>query len=215
MLRCPPRGRSFAPWGGPAALNGPPRSRGFTLVEALLALAIFGVIAVLAYRATSSLSEGEARLSAEAQRWHTLETLFARFEADIRQAVPRSARVGASREPAWIGTLYEGQSALVFTRAGSEFVLEPGPAGQRMGYRLRGDTLELAYWPAIDHTNAAAPVVYPLVSDIAGFKLEYLTQSGAWRDRWPLLGEDDIPRAVRLTLAMVDGERIERWFTLR
>ena len=44
------------------------RLRGFTLVEALLALAIFGVIAVLAYRATASLSEGEARLSGEAQR---------------------------------------------------------------------------------------------------------------------------------------------------
>ncbi|HTQ02118.1 MAG TPA: type II secretion system minor pseudopilin GspJ [Casimicrobiaceae bacterium] len=213
MLRCPPRRRSFAPWGGPAALSR--LDRGFTLVEALLALAIFGVIAVLAYRATASLSEGEARLSAEAQHWHTLETLFTRFEADIRQAVPRSARVGAAREPAWIGTLYDGQSAVVFTRAGSEFVLEPGPAGQRMGYRLRGDTLELAYWPAIDHTNAATPVVYPLVSGIAAFKLEYLAQSGAWRDRWPLLGEDDVPRAVRLTLTIADGERIERWFALR
>ncbi len=45
------------------------RAREFTLVEALAALAIFGVIAVLAYRATSALSDGEARLSAEAQRW--------------------------------------------------------------------------------------------------------------------------------------------------
>jgi len=133
MLRCPPRRRSFAPWGGPAALSR--LDRGFTLVEALLALAIFGVIAVLAYRATASLSEGEARLSAEAQHWHTLETLFTRFEADIRQAVPRSARVGAAREPAWIGTLYDGQSAVVFTRAGSEFVLEATRSSSRIGPR--------------------------------------------------------------------------------
>ena len=34
------------------------RTRGFTLVEALAALAIFGVIAVLAYRATTALSDG-------------------------------------------------------------------------------------------------------------------------------------------------------------
>lgn len=188
--------------------------RGFTLVEALLALAIFGVIAVLAYRATSSLSEGEARLSAEAQRWRALETVFMRFEADIRQAVPRSARVGAAREPAWIGTVYDGHGAVVFTRAGSEFVLEPGPAGQRMGYRLGGNTLELAYWPAIDHADAK-PVVYPLVTGVAGFELEYLTRAGLWRDRWPLLGEDDLPRAVRLTLTLDDGARINRWFTLR
>jgi general secretion pathway protein J len=189
-------------------------SRGFTLVEALLALAIFGVIAVLAYRATSSLSEGEARLSAEAQRWRALETLFARFEADIRQAVPRSARVGSGREPAWIGTAYDGHSAVVFTRAGSEFALEPGPAGQRLGYRLGGNTLELAYWPVIDHADPK-PVVYPLVTGVTGFELEYLTRDGQWRARWPLLGEDDLPRAVRLTLTLDDGARIDRWFTLR
>ena len=191
------------------------RTRGFTLVEALLALAIFGVIAVLAYRATSSLADGEARLSAEAQRWRALEALFTRIEADVRQAIPRSVRAGAAREPAWLGTVADGNSALVFTRAGSEFVAEPGPAGQRVGYRLRDGTLELAYWPALDYPDGVKPIVYPLVSGIAGFQLEYLTHRGAWRERWPLLGEDDLPRAVRLTLTLDDGARIDRWFTLR
>ena len=191
------------------------RPRGFTLIEALLALAIFGVIAVLAYRATASLTDGEARLSAEASRWRVLESLFSRFEADIRQAVPRSVRAGAGREPAWLGTMFGGQSALVFTRAGSEFSPEPAPAGQRIGYRLREGTVELAYWPQLDHTDAAQPAVYPLVVDVASFQPEYLARDGGWRDRWPLLGEDDIPRAVRLTLTLADGARIDRWFTLR
>lgn len=190
-------------------------SRGFTLVEALLALAIFGVIAVLSYRATASLTDGEARLSAEAARWRTLEALFTRFEADIRQAVPRAVRAGSAREPAWLGTAYDGQSAVVFTRAGSEFFAEPAPAGQRLGYRLRDGTLELAYWPQLDHTDAAVPRVYPLVSDVGAFKLEYLTRDGNWRASWPLFGEDEIPRAVRLTLTLADGVRIDRWFTLR
>ena len=191
------------------------RARGFTLIEALLALAIFGVIAVLGYRATVSLTEGEARLSSEATRWRTLEALFSRFEADIRQAVPRSVRAGAAREPAWLGTTSEGQSALVFTRAGSEFSPEPAPAGQRIGYRLRDGTLELAYWPQLDHTDAARPAVYPLVNDVAGFDLQYLTTDNHWRGGWPLLGEPEIPRAVRLTLTLADGARIDRWFTLR
>ena len=191
------------------------RARGFTLVEALLALAIFGVIAVLAYRATSSLSEGEARLSAEAQRWRSLEALFTRIEADFRQAIPRTARVGAGREPAWLGTVNDGKSAVVFTRAGSEFVVEPGPGGQRIGYRLRDGTLELAYWAALDHSADANPVVFPLVSGLSAFALEYLVRDGGWRDRWPLLGEDDLPRAVRLTLTTDDGMQIDRLFALR
>lgn len=191
------------------------RARGFTLVEALLALAIFGVIALLAYRATSALASGEAQLSAEARRWRTLETLFTRVEADFRQAIPRSVRIGGQQEAAWLGTRVGTQSAVVFTRAGSEFVAEPGPQGQRVGYRLRQGTLELAYWPALDHDAAMQPVVYPLIDDVAGFELEYLVRNGAWRDRWPLLGEDDLPRAVRLTLTLADGVRIERLFALR
>ncbi len=189
--------------------------RGFTLVEALLALAIFAMIAVLAYRATAALTDGEARLSAEAERWRSLEALFTRFEADIRQAVPRNVRVDAAHEPAWMGTDFNGQGAVVFTRAGSEFALEPALAGQRIGYRLRDGTIEIAYWPQLDHANTARPAVYPLVSDVAAFGIEYLTRTGAWRDRWPLLGEDDIPRAVRLSLVLADGTRIDRWFTLR
>ena len=190
--------------------------RGFTLVEALLALAIFSVIAVLAYRATAALTDGEVRLSGEAQRWRTLEALFTRFEADIRQAVPRAVRAGTQREPAWLGTIgARGNSALVFTRAGSEFYSEPARNGQRIGYRFRADTIELAYWPQLDHPADARPVVYPLVADVTAFKLDYLARDGGWRDRWPQTGEPDVPRAVRLSLELADGARIDRWFTLR
>ncbi len=117
-----------------AAMNAdckPSRSTGFTLVEILLALAIFGMIAVLAYRATAALADGEAQLSAEARRWRTLEALFTRFEADIRQAVPRGSRSGTRIEPAWLALPVDGagNAALVFTRAGAEFGDEPGVAG--------------------------------------------------------------------------------------
>ena len=192
------------------------QQKAFTLIEALLALAIFGVIAVLSYRATVALTEGEARLSSEAQRWRALEALFTRFEADIRQAVPRGVRAGAHHEPAWLGTLAADRtSALVFTRAGSEFHAEPGVAGQRVGYRLSQGTIELAYWPHLDHTENAQPAVYPMIGDISSFRLQYLGSQGTWQERWPVLNEADLPRAVRLSLTLRDGVQIERWFTLR
>jgi len=192
-------------------------NRGFTLVEVLAALAIFGVLAVLAYRATATLTDGEARLSSEAARWRTLEALFTRFEADIRQAVPRPVRAGSGTEPAWLAlpTDASGNSALVFTRSGSEFHDEPNAAGQRIGYRLRGQTLEIAYWPHLDNVADATPVVYALATDVVSFRVAYLTRAGAWRDHWPLLGEADIPRALRVTLVLTSGETIERWFVLR
>ena len=38
------------------------RQRGFTLVEILVALALLALVAVLAYRGTASLVDGETRL---------------------------------------------------------------------------------------------------------------------------------------------------------
>jgi len=194
-----------------------PRSGGFTLVEVLLALAIFGVIAVLAYRATASLTEGEARLSAEARRWRTLEALFARFEADIRQAVPRAARAGSRIEPAWLALPADGagNAAMVFTRSGAEFADDPGLAGQRIGYRLRGHAVEIAYWPRVDNAADTQPAVYALVDGVTGFRIAYLGRNGTWRDSWPVQGESALPRAVRVELTLDSGEAIERWFALR
>jgi general secretion pathway protein J len=193
------------------------REAGFTLVEVLLALAIFGVIAVLAYRATAALTEGEARLAAEARRWRTLEALFTRFEADIRQAVPRGSRVGARVEPAWLALPADGagNAALVFTRAGAEFADDPGLAGQRIGYRLRGHAVEIAYWPRLDNAADVQPAVYTLADGVSGFRVAYLGRAGAWRDNWPVPGEPALPRAVRVNLTLDSGEAIERWFALR
>ena len=186
-------------------------ARGFTVIEALLALAIFGVIAVLAYRATASLSDGEARLSAEAQRWRALEMLFTRVEADFRQALPRSV---SARHASRRG------SAHSTTRVGSreqapEFAVEPGPGGQRIGYRLRAGTLRVTSPGARSRRCRQAGRLYRWSPIIMGFQLEYLTRSGAWRDRWPLLGEDDLPRAVRVTSTLDDDTHIDRWFALR
>lgn len=192
------------------------RRAGFTLIEVLLALAIVAVIALLGYRALSALSESEARLTAEAARWRTLDLFFARLEGDLREAVPRSARLGASRMPPWVGaTDALGNGALEFSRAGPEFALEPGSAGQRIGYRFADGAVEVLYWPGYDRPRDAQAVAYRLVSSVARFRLSYLASSGNWADAWPLAREADLPRAVKVELTLASGEVIERWLALR
>ena len=120
------------------------------------------------------------------------------------------------RAAAWSGTLDARNNAdLRFSRAGPEFAVEPGSAGQRIGYRLAGDTVEVLYWPWVDNAPGVTPAAYALVSGVASFRLDYLDADGAWRDRWPVLGEPDVPRAVRVELTLAGGERIERWVALR
>jgi general secretion pathway protein J len=189
---------------------------GFTLLEVLIAIAIVALLALIGYRAVAALSESESRLSTEATRWRTLDLFFARLEADLREAVPRTARNGSVREPAWLATVDPaGNGALEFSRAGPEFAIDPGSAGQRLGYRLRNGTVEVLYWGGYDRPVGSEPTAYALLSGVTQFRLSYLTATGRWIDSWPLTGDADLPRAARVALTLASGEEIERWLALR
>lgn len=193
------------------------RQRAFTLVEVLVTLGLLTLVAVLAYRGIAALVEGEGRLTAEASRWRALDAALARLEADLRQAVPRAVRVGGGSEPAWLGAIEaNGASALVISRAGSEFDADPGVAGQRIGYRLRGDALQVVYWGGLDRatTGESEARAWTLAEGVAAFRLQHLGER-EWRDAWPAPGEPDLPRAVRVELTLAGGETIDRWFALR
>jgi len=193
------------------------RQRGFTLVEALVAIAILALVALLAWRATAAMTDGEQRLSVESARWQHLDALLTRLEADMRQALPRAARNGARSEPAWVAVPADaaGNTSLVFTRAGPDAADEPGAGGQRVGYRWRDGYIDVLYWPRLDDTANATPATYALVDGIARFRVLQLSSDDRWSPRWPLPGAAALPRGVRIEIVLADGSIIDRWLALR
>lgn len=194
----------------------PRRHAGFTLLELLIAISILALLSVLGYRALSALTDSEVRLSDEATRWRTLEQLFTRLEADMRMAQPRPVRAADGTEPAWVGVVdSDGNADLRFSRAGTEFAVEPGSAGQRIGYRFRDGTVQVVYLPYLDSGPTTPATSYILADAIAHFRVRYLDPGGEWSDRWPLRRDQPLPRAVRVELELASGETVERWLTLR
>jgi general secretion pathway protein J len=207
-----------------------PRFRGFTLIEVLIALAIFAIMAVISYRALSEVLLSRDQLLSESAALRDKALFFARFENDILALIDRPiAKSATTSDPAFVYTgnatnvLQDADVSLRFTRSGYAGTDGVAAAPQRVGYRVRGDALE---WVGYAHLETAAfgpsslPNAYPILNDVASFKLRLMDRAGLWRDRWPVASTGStvvasFPVAIEATLTMNNGEAITRLFTLR
>jgi general secretion pathway protein J len=162
--------------------------RGFTLVEMLIALTIFGMLTaagVALLTLTVRTQETSGRLLAEVG---ALRRLGALMTADLAQAAPRARRDRAGRpRPAFAGSAL----ALAVVRRG-------GPEGalQRVEYRLNDGRLERLAFDRVDGESRA--VTIPLIEDVRQLRLRYRDREGGWRDAWDPTDPGLLPRAVEL-----------------
>lgn len=180
---------------------------GFTLIELLVALAIFAVMATLAFGGLGEAVTQSERLDAQQQRWHGVQRAVRLMENDFAQLRARPVRgiLGQDHEPALQAL---GAGELNFTRGGW---LNPGllPRAelQRVRYRLIDGRLLREYWPVLDRIGATQAAGEVLLSEVEEFRVEFLpgpvAAQAAWTDFWPPPGEfsvETLPAGVRLTV---------------
>jgi general secretion pathway protein J len=194
-------------------------ARGFTLLEVLVAVAIFAVLSTLAYAGLTHMLEGRDRIEAERERWRALALAFAQLEDDLALARMRGVRdVDGSALPAFRGQPVDprplGDPSLEFTRGGV-FVSGDGATTdlQRVAYRLTDSSLMRLTWPTLDRPPGSQAREIPLLSNVDNLTLRLHAPNGAWSDRWPT-GDDKnaMPDAVELAFDMTGIGRLTRVF---
>lgn len=195
------------------------RLGGFTLIELLVALAIFAVMAVAAYRGLSVMLDARARVEQENRQWRDLALFFARLGNDLGATLGRPVR-GASGLvlPALSGQTVaagEDDAQLALTRSGyADQVGVPG-GPRRVGYRLRGETVELLTWAVLDQAPRSRPDVAPALKGVKDFTLRYLDRSGNWQPQWPPADQNDaLPSALEVKIVLLSGAEVRRVFAL-
>jgi general secretion pathway protein J len=178
---------------------------GFTLLELLVALAIFSLIAVMAYGGLETLLNQQARTEESAESLAALQKTYLVMQRDIEQAVPRAIRDEFGDEQ---GPLV-GTSLFQLTRGGWNNPLNhPRSSLQRVGYSLEDRQLIRYAWLVLDRAQDSAPVRQPLAEDIESMQVRYLDETGNWQEQWPPLQAGNnpaatppnFPRAVEMTL---------------
>jgi general secretion pathway protein J len=194
------------------------RQAAFTLIEVLVALAIFGVMSALAYAALGSTLDNADYLTERMQRLQSVQRTVRYLSTDLLQAAPRPIRsdIGNSYEPALSSTL-GGEFALELTHGGwGNPVGLPRGTMQRVAYRIEDDELLRYHWGVLDRTYANEPVVTVLLDDVESLYFRFYSANGEPSEVWPPQGQQGgqelrlLPRAVEIVLTLPDHGEITR-----
>jgi general secretion pathway protein J len=192
----------------------PADSRGFTLLELVVAMALFAVLSTLAYTGLDSVLRARERSTEQLDRLAEVRIALLLFGRDVEQAMPRPIRDQyGDVQPA-----FSGGSGLELTRGGWRNPLgRPRGHLQRVAYRLEEDALVRLSWPVLDRAQDSEPRRTPLLQGVRELSLRYLSADGAWSADWPQnedrsVAERELPRAVELGLDLEDWGRIVRLY---
>ena len=178
---------------------------GFTLLELLVALSIFSLVAAMSYNGLKAVLNQQAATEIQADALAELQKVYLLVQRDIEQVMPRPVRDEYGDEQPALA----GDDALQLTRGGWS-----NPAGrlrsslQRVGYAYEDRQLVRYSWAVLDRAQDSEPQRQVLVGDIEEMTIRYLAGNDEWDERWPNpLSSGDptaeaagLPRAVEITL---------------
>ncbi len=172
--------------------------QGFTLIELLVALMIFSLLAAAGVILLRGSVDTQASVRTHLDALADVQRGIATLDSDLSQAVVRISRTETGTSaPAFFGR--GPQSALPimqFVRGGwSNPANQRHPSLQRIEYWWRDGKIERIGYPAVD--GGAAPAPATLFDRVTGLELRYRTPKGDWIDEWATQ-PDRLPVAVEM-----------------
>jgi general secretion pathway protein J len=190
-------------------------SRAFTLVELLVALAIFAVLSAFTYRGLAVLLDSREALERDSRKWRDVALAVGRFERDLLAVLNRRSTGASGTLLAPVSSLLDlgGATArgLALTRSGATLNANALAAPRRVAYRHIDGRIERMAWTGADAGPRAEAQATPILENVSSLAFRFLDTNGEWRNDWGLPGSGEmLPMAVEMTLELGGGERVVR-----
>ena len=191
------------------------RNKGFTLLEVLIAIAIFSLISLSSFTIFDSVLKGDATSKIRSERQNELQRAFLIIERDITQIARRSVRLnGEAPLDTFIQSSDDSfaseEQAIAFVRHGwpTTGLFLPHSAMQAVAYRVVEETLQRLHFNFVDSVVGEEPKVRPLIKDVTALAFEYY-DGKKWQKTWSGKG---LPLAIAIEIETKDYGNIRRQF---
>lgn len=177
------------------------REGGFTLVELLVALLIFGMISAAGVALLSFSVRSQEAASERLGEVAALRRADSLLAADLAQAAGRQTRDTTGRtHSAFMGGSGEGGApSLTFVRRGwANPDGKPRASLQKVEYGLVEGRLERRAYRYLDGAEPEPPLV--LLRNVEALRLRYRDRRGAWVETWDGRQGAALPIAVEMVL---------------
>ncbi|MDX2367470.1 MAG: type II secretion system minor pseudopilin GspJ [Colwellia sp.] len=189
--------------------------KGFTLLEVLIAIAIFSLISLSSFTLFDSVLKADDTAKQHSDRHNELQRAFLIIERDITQIARRSIRLDGEAPLEQLiqsssDSFASEEQAIAFVRHGwtNPGLLLPRSDMQAVAYRLVDETLERLHFNFVDAVVGEEPKVRPLMTDVSALTFEYY-DGKKWQETW---SEISLPLAIAIEVETKDYGIIRRQF---
>jgi general secretion pathway protein J len=154
-------------------------SKGFTLVEVLIAMAITALVAVVAYSGLSAAISGAESLRSASVRAHDIHQTLGLLSSDLRQTVNRPVIDEFGQVAPALSGGELARDMLSLTRAGwHNSTAAPRSGLQRVHWWLEDDQLWRGYYPVLDRTAGTESIETLILDEVTRFEVRFLPALG-------------------------------------
>ena len=189
--------------------------QGFTLLEVLIAIAIFSVISMASFSIFQTVLNSDTITKERTDRINELQRGFLIIERDMLQIARRSVRFnGEAPQEGFLHTDNESfssnEQAIGFVRHGwtNPGLLLPRSDVQSVAYQLNENVLERLHFNFVDAVLGEEPKIRPLISQVEKLDFEFY-DGKKWQKT---LEENTLPVAIAIELDTSDYGVIRRQF---
>ena len=193
--------------------------RGLTLLELLVAMTVFTVVATIGYGGLQQTIAAKHQLTDNSNQFAELQRSMLRLELDLTSLVPRPARDHlGDGQPAFYSRGTGNAIRIEFTHGGRHNSAQlPQSNLQRVSYYWTEEGIIRQSWQRLDAIAGTQPREQPLFSRVSALSWSFLDRRDRWHDQWPPLNQTantsrSLPRAVRVALRSPTFGDIQRTF---